>query len=449
MARFSGAYGTGWAGWALGAAIAAVVALAWYRTPGPDAPETGADRPELAATEPVRASGNPAGPEDVSAEQDGEAQPATDAGDEAVAQDAPSPQPEPDTLPPADEPAPALPSIDLARVDDTGMVVVAGRATPGSRVTVLLNGRAGDVQEVDAGGAFASIIAMEPGDDPVVLTLSAETNGAVAASEDQVILAPRPVRPPTADAGQDIADDNTVEADAMAQPTPAEAAGAAEVAKADNIADAAQTPDAPQSPTVPAESAAEAPESSGSVAVLRASREGVELLSPSPNALAAPDQVALDTIGYTDRGEVLLSGRAGADSSVRVYLDNKLVAELGADGAGRWKGRLPDVPPGVYALRLDELGDGGGVESRLETPFQREAPEVLARPGLQSPGSAVLREVTVQQGDTLWAISRERYGDGFFYVRVFEANRTAIRDPDLIYPGQVFALPDDPTQRQE
>ncbi len=442
MARFSGAYGTGWASWALGAAIAAVVALAWYRTPGPEAPETGADRPEMAATEPARASGSPAGPEDVSAEQDGEAQPATDAGDEAVAQDAPSPQPEPDTLPPADEPAPALPSIDLARVDDTGMVVVAGRAAPGSRVTVLLNGRAGDVQEVDAGGAFASIIAMEPGDDPVVLTLSAETNGAVAASEDQVILAPRPDRPQIADAGQDIA----VEAEAVAQPTPAEAAV---VAKADNMANAAQTPDLPQAPTVPAESAAEAPESSGSVAVLRASREGVELLSPSTNAPAAPDQVALDTIGYTDRGEVLLNGRAGADSSVRVYLDNKLVAELGADEAGRWKGRLPDVPPGVYALRLDELGDGGGVASRLETPFQREAPEVLARPGIQSPGSAVLREVTVQQGDTLWAISRERYGDGFFYVRVFEANREAIRNPDLIYPGQVFALPDDPTQRQE
>jgi len=48
----------------------------------------------------------------------------------------------------------------------------------------------------------------------------------------------------------------------------------------------------------------------------------------------------------------------------------------------------------------------------------------------------------VQPGSTLWAISREHYGEGVLYVRVFEANRERIRDPDLIYPGQVFALPD-------
>ena len=49
--------------------------------------------------------------------------------------------------------------------------------------------------------------------------------------------------------------------------------------------------------------------------------------------------------------------------------------------------------------------------------------------------------MTVQRGDTLWAISQDRYGSGFLYVRVFEANRDSIRDPDLIYPGQVFSVP--------
>ena len=50
-------------------------------------------------------------------------------------------------------------------------------------------------------------------------------------------------------------------------------------------------------------------------------------------------------------------------------------------------------------------------------------------------------QVTVQPGNTLWAIARESYGDGVLYVRVFEANRALIRDPDLIYPGQVFTVP--------
>jgi nucleoid-associated protein YgaU len=85
------------------------------------------------------------------------------------------------------------------------------------------------------------------------------------------------------------------------------------------------------------------------------------------------------------------------------------------------------------------------VLSRLETPFKREAPEVL-QPALAAQSEAggpapAIAAVTVQKGDTLWAISQERYGSGFLYVRVFEANKDDIRDPDLIYPGQIFTLP--------
>jgi nucleoid-associated protein YgaU len=50
--------------------------------------------------------------------------------------------------------------------------------------------------------------------------------------------------------------------------------------------------------------------------------------------------------------------------------------------------------------------------------------------------------VTVQPGFTLWEIARERFGDGILYVQVYEANKDRIRDPDLIYPGQVFAVPE-------
>lgn len=50
--------------------------------------------------------------------------------------------------------------------------------------------------------------------------------------------------------------------------------------------------------------------------------------------------------------------------------------------------------------------------------------------------------VTVQPGFTLWGIASETYGDGFLYVQLFEANKDQIRDPDLIYPGQIFELPE-------
>lgn len=196
-----------------------------------------------------------------------------------------------------------------------------------------------------------------------------------------------------------------------------------------------------------AEPAGEEAREPAAVAVLRAGKDGVELVQPAtPPSPEVMDRVALDVIGYSDMGEVMLTGRARGGSSVRVYIDNKAVRDLAADEQGRWKGTLEGIDPGVYTLRLDEIGEGGEVLSRIETPFKREAPEALRPPadaGADAPArTAPVRRVTVQKGDTLWAISRERYGLGVLYVRVFEANRDQIRDPDLIYPGQVFTLPE-------
>ena len=56
--------------------------------------------------------------------------------------------------------------------------------------------------------------------------------------------------------------------------------------------------------------------------------------------------------------------------------------------------------------------------------------------------SKKFRVRTVQPGSTLWAIAKESYGAGIEYFKVFEANKERIRDPDLIYPGQVFEIPD-------
>ena len=51
------------------------------------------------------------------------------------------------------------------------------------------------------------------------------------------------------------------------------------------------------------------------------------------------------------------------------------------------------------------------------------------------------RTYTVKRGDTLWAIARRYYGSGSKYPKIFNANRNKIRNPNLIYPGQVFVIP--------
>ena len=51
-------------------------------------------------------------------------------------------------------------------------------------------------------------------------------------------------------------------------------------------------------------------------------------------------------------------------------------------------------------------------------------------------GKAIIR-----RGDNLWTIARRVYGEGIKYTTIYEANTGQIRDPDRIYPGQVFSLP--------
>ncbi|MBC8035657.1 MAG: LysM peptidoglycan-binding domain-containing protein [Rhizobiales bacterium] len=62
--------------------------------------------------------------------------------------------------------------------------------------------------------------------------------------------------------------------------------------------------------------------------------------------------------------------------------------------------------------------------------------------------------IVIQPGNNLWRISRVIYGSGTKYTVLFESNKDQIRNPDLIFPGQVFMTPDvvppetiDPTRR--
>ena len=270
----------------------------------------------------------------------------------------------------------------------------------------------------------------------------------VAAAPDVAEPAPE-VQPETVAAAPDVAEpaqDAKPETVAVqdSQPQVAQLPAPADVTT--SPPQVGETPKADDVPgaTVPAVDAPPDP-APAAVAVLRAGKDGVELLQPdTPQRPEAMVSIALDTIGYSETGDVLLSGRSRGQSVVRVYVNNSAVTDLNADDAGKWKGQIAGIDPGVYTLRLDELGEAGQVLSRLETPFKREAPEVLnpPRPETASVQAPPVRAVTVQKGDTLWAISRERYGDGLLYVRVFDANRDHIRNPDLIYPGQVFAIPE-------
>ncbi|MFN4172801.1 MAG: LysM peptidoglycan-binding domain-containing protein [Pseudorhodobacter sp.] len=107
--------------------------------------------------------------------------------------------------------------------------------------------------------------------------------------------------------------------------------------------------------------------------------EGVRVLQPGREA--APGQmrpVSIDAISYTATGAVQMAGRGMPGALVRLYLDTRLLTEFAVAADGGWGGVLPEIAPGVYTLRADQIGEGGRVTARFETPFQRESLEALA-----------------------------------------------------------------------
>jgi nucleoid-associated protein YgaU len=378
---------------------------------------------------------------------------------------------------------PVSPSIDEVRSEADGLTILAGRGEPNAKVTLFVDEIENSSVTVGNDGTFAIVAFLEPSSDPKILSVVQQAGDLEMAAAD-IILAPQTVVAkveevevaametnkvdPVFESAEEITD---VEAEAnveeqvavvvadkvvvpeIAAAVEAEADIATDIeeAKAD-VAEPKVDVDEPKVDVTDGSKieeqkflAAEQPilvieEAKTEVAILKSDESGVEVISRS-SAPELMSNVEIDTISYSEEGDVLLSGRAQSQAaSVRVYLDNRVITTLDVDTSGRWRGDLPDVDTGVYTLRVDEVDVEGDVTSRVETPFKREAPEVLE--AAAGNGDAPVKAITVQTGATLWAIARDRYGDGTLFVRIFEANSNSIKDPDLIYPGQVFDLPD-------
>jgi len=211
-------------------------------------------------------------------------------------------------------------------------------------------------------------------------------------------------------------------------------------AQSETVAKAEVSEDGAEIQTLPAEET-EKEENTEEPLVVIAGKDGVKVVQSSKQN--SSQDVSVDAISYDETGEVSLTGRGKPSQIVRIYLNNMPISTAAMDATGQWSTALSEIDAGIYTLRVDELDKTGNVVSRLETPFKRERRQDLAAYMTSVDEPARINVVTVQPGNTLWAIARKRYGRGILYVRVFEENKDKIRNPDLIYPGQVFSLPDD------
>lgn len=311
---------------------------------------------------------------------------ADDAGQEQasvpVTREAAAPRPPAAAQPAA---APAAPSFDVVRIEADGTAVLAGRAQPGAEVDILDGDRVVGTVTADSRGEWVFLPgeAMPPGARELRVEARNPDGTRSAGGASVVLVVPEPKR--------DIAG-------------------------------------RPQDQT------------GGALAVLAPEEGAARVLQAPPTdgtaggAALPAGEVAVDTVNYDRGGRISIGGQAAAGAEVMVYLDNTLVGRATADDRGRWE-LSPDQPveAGRRSLRADQLGPDGKVSARAEVAFER-----------QEIGDAALggRAVVVLPGNNLWTIARRSFGGGPQYTMIFQANQMQIRDPDLIFPGQIFIVPD-------
>jgi len=375
--------------WTAIAALAAVAVAsgsgaAWlYFSSLPQAPAQRADAPPAAGAAPAPTVPQP----QAAAPARTAAAPAQPAQQHAATPQASAPAPS----------GPPRPRFDVVRVGLRGTAVVAGRAAPGAEVILYSDGQ----QELgrsraDARGEWVILPAEALPAGSRELSLRARLNGEELEGADTVVILV-----PEAPAGPAIA----------------------------------SAPGVPPRPTAPQ------PAGSGTLAVLMPTPgSGAAprvLQAPAEASLPRPGQparLALSTVDYGDTGDLRFAGTAPPNATVRVYLGDRHAGDATSDETGRWT-LTPARPPapGRMTLRVDQIATGGGVAARIEQPIENSPPAE----GVPHDGRLV-----VQPGNNLWRIARQAYGQGTRYTVIFAANREQIRDPNRIYPGQVFALPD-------
>lgn len=326
-------------------------------------------------------------------------------------------------------------AFDVVRVEPSGDSVIAGRCSPGCSVELLANGKTHDRVVADSEGSWTMVPPqLAPGD--YELGLRVRTPDGQVWTSDQTLTVSVP-KPPSKDVVV-VLNAPGAPSKVLAMPKPA---------------------------------------------------------APAPDASANRPAQAL-SVGAVDAegGRFFVQGAAPAGAMLRIYLNGSLIAAPVADPNGAWSLRVErGLSPGDYDLRVDQVeNEGGTVRSRAEAKFSyrpevaaatsptnpAQAPSGAGATSSQAPGTqagtaseeaasavgssgggtaastgagdsanpvvASLSSVTVKRGDSLWNISRRSYGVGQRYTVIFAANDGQIRNPNLIYPGQVFVLPTKP-----
>jgi nucleoid-associated protein YgaU len=300
-----------------------------------------------------------------------------------------------------------VPTFDVARVEPSGDAVIAGRAAPGATVELLRNGEPHDRAVADQSGQFVMVVPRLPSGTYDLTLRARQPDGKQVTSKQSVAVVLEP-----------------------------------------------QATDRPV------------------VALITPDKPTVVLSQPGSSAKpGAASAMVVEAVEVDAGGKFHVSGQARPNTAVRLYLNEALVASVTSGADGRFAVTINEgVRPGSYRVRLDEVeANSGKVSARAEVPFnvpdksvtgsvaeaaaaskrsESAGPQLAAAGGTGVPGGSSstvvvpkISTTTVSRGDSLWRLSQLTYGAGTRYAVIYKANKEQIRNPNMIYPGQIFVMP--------
>lgn len=192
-----------------------------------------------------------------------------------------------------------------------------------------------------------------------------------------------------------------------------------------------------------------------------------ETKAPTEHALA-PARIApsFDAVTADDSGGVVAAGKAEPGAAVLLQNRGQTLGETKAEEEGDWVLMLDrPLPPGNYDLSLEEVLPQ--TQERIaglhrfaltiaprEKPAAKPAETAAANPppkaGTAAPAAPAAdhkqekpRVAEVKRGDTLWAMAQRFFGNGNRYGEIAGANKAQIKNPNLIFPNQQLAIPEE------
>lgn len=124
------------------------------------------------------------------------------------------------------------------------------------------------------------------------------------------------------------------------------------------------------------------------------------------------------------------SGRLLYDTNMKVSLENYTVTEDATKG--------PDV---TVSITLKQYISYSTKTVTVVKPKPEKKPVVQQKKKRETSSAPKVKTYTVKSGDCLWNIAKKYYGNGAQYTKIYNANKGKVKNPNLIYPGQVLTIP--------